>query len=89
MVQTFDLDSVSPQEKENIRNVLGRPQWRRTSDNMNVFTVQIHYLSLSCVQLIVLIKINVFNERVLLNSFMHNTGAVMEMLDTYCMWLQY
>ena len=31
---------------------------------MNVFTVQIHYLSLSCVQFIILIKMNVFNERV-------------------------
>ena len=41
---------------------------------MNVFTVQIHYLSLSCVHFIVLIKMNVFNERVLLNAFMHNTA---------------
>ena len=41
---------------------------------MNVFTVQIHYLSLGCVQFIVLIKMNVLNERVLLNLFMHNTA---------------
>src|SRR4029434_9827275 len=39
---------------------------------MNVFTVQIHYLSLKCVQCLVLIKMNVFNERILLNSFVRD-----------------
>ena len=40
-----------------------------------VVEVQVLYLQMCCVQFKVRRKMNVFNERVLLNSFMHNTGS--------------